>query len=281
MMVGTIEVTTLLDGFFPMKPLDFMKNANAKKVHELLAKSDQGDVILTSDNAFLINTGSKLVLVDAGCGSFFGPSFGHVVENLKAAGYTPDQVDEILITHMHTDHLGGIVADGKAVFPHAVLRMDQKEADFWLNPENAKKIIAKAKDMFPQAAAAVAPYKSADRLKPFQGETEITTGIKAIPAPGHTPGHTAYAIESAGKKLLLVGDLFHVEALEFPNPEFKFIAETNDQDSIASKKRIFKEASDQGYPIGAAHLPFPGIGHVVAAKPGYRYLPIPYAPVQQ
>lgn len=280
LMVGNIEVTALFDGLFQMKAKEFFKNAPAGKIDELLAKSKEGDVVPTSVNAFLINTGSRLVLIDSGCGGFFGSDFGHILGNLKAAGYSPDQVDEVCVTHMHADHLGGIVADGKAVFPHAIIRMDQKDADYWLNVDNGKMAIPQLQVHFTNAVAAIAPYRATGQFKPFQGETEITAGVRAIPAYGHTPGHTAYAIEAQGKKLLLVGDLFHIEALEFPNPNFFFIGDSDSKRAVTERKKIFKDASEQGYLIGAAHLPFPGIGHVVAANSGYRYLPIHYAPVQ-
>ena len=252
----------------------------AAKLQGLLTQSYLGETIPTSVNSFLINTGTHLILVDSGCGAFFGPALGQMVTNLKASGYTPDQVDEVVITHMHTDHLGGIVADGKAVFPHATIRVDQKDADFWLNQDNAKTADPHMKDMFSNAEKAVAPYKALGQFKPFQGKTEIEPGITAIPSYGHTAGHTAYSIESKGKKLLLVGDLFHIQAIQFPNPSVSLIYDADPKQAVAQRKQIFKDASEQGFLIGAAHLPFPGIGHVAKAKEGFQYLPIPYAPVQ-
>ena len=208
-MLGDFEITVLFDGFYPIKLKEVLEGAPNEKV---------GDLIPTSVNAFLINTGSKLILIDAGCGAFFGPSFGQIMGNLKASGYSADQVDEIEITHMHGDHLGGVVtADGKAAFPHAILRVNQKDSDYWLNQDNAKAANDQSKENFAHSAKAVAPYQSAGQFKSFQGETEITAGIRAIPAYGHTPGHTVYSIESKGQKLLLVGDLFHIETVVTEN----------------------------------------------------------------
>jgi len=280
LMVGDYEVTVLLDGFFPMKAKEVLTDMPAEKLQEVLSQSHQGETIPTSVNAFLINTGTRLILVDSGCGAFFGPSFGRILGNLKASGYTPEQVDEVEITHMHTDHLGGIVSDGKAVFPHATIRMDQQDSDYWLNVENAKTTKPQLKDNFTNAIAALAPYKALGQFKPFHGKTEIAPGVTAIPSYGHTPGHTAYAIESQGKKLLLVGDLFHIEAIQFPNPTVSDLYDSDTKEASVQRSKIFKEASEQGYLLGAGHLPFPGIGHVLKVKSGYRYLPIPYAPVQ-
>ena len=279
MMVGDYEVTALLDGFFPIKPSELLDPPLGDKLHPMLARSYQGDEVITSVNGFLVNTGSHLILIDAGCGQFFGPSVGHLVENLKAAGYSPEQVDEIEITHMHADHLGGIVKDGKAVFPHATVHVDQRDADYWLNPENAKNVKPLLNNMFPWAVTAVAPYKALGQFKPFNGKTELIPGITALPTYGHTPGHTVYAIESQGRKLLLVGDLFHVEAIQFPMPSESMAYDSDTKTSAAHRKRIFSEAAKEGYLIGAAHLPFPGIGHSVAERTGFRYLPIPYGPV--
>jgi glyoxylase-like metal-dependent hydrolase (beta-lactamase superfamily II) len=281
LMVGDYEITVLLDGFFPIKPRETLAPLPKGKLDDLLSQSHQGDLILTSVNGFLINTGTKLILVDSGCGAFFGPSFGHLVENLKASGYSPDQVDEVEITHTHGDHLGGIVKDGKAVFPHATVRVDQHDADFWLNLDNIKTAkIQMMKDMITWAVASVAPYKAINQFKPFNGKTEIAPGITAVPSYGHTPGHTAYLIESQGKKLFLVGDLFHVEAVQFPSPSTSMVFDADPKESAEQRKKIFKEVSKEGYLLGAAHLPFPGIGHVIAEKSGYRYLPIPYGPVE-
>jgi glyoxylase-like metal-dependent hydrolase (beta-lactamase superfamily II) len=279
-MVGDFEVTALVDGFFPMKPKELLSASDLKKATPLIAESFQGELIPTSVNAFLINTGTKLILVDSGCGAFFGPGLGHVVPNLKAAGYTPDQVDEVVFTHMHTDHLGGIVADGKAVFPHATIRMDQKESDYWLNLENAKAANDAVKGMFQNAVTAVAPYKALNQFKPFAGQTEITTGITAMPSYGHTPGHTAYFVESKGKKILLVGDLFHIEAIQFPDPSINLIFDKDQKTSAALRKKTFEDLAKNGSLIGAAHLPFPAMGHVVKSKNAYRYLPVPYAPLE-
>ncbi len=281
LMVGTVEITVLFDGFYMMKPKDVLKAPEGPKVQGLLAGAFRGDVIPTSVNAFLVNTGSRLILIDTGCGAFFGPSFGHIIENLKASGYTPEQVDEVEITHMHTDHLGGVVLNGKAVFPNATLRMDQRDSDFWLNPPSAEGQPDQLKGMVVNAIASVAPYKANGHFKPFQGKTELAPGVTAIPAYGHTPGHTAYQVESQGQKLLLVGDILHMGEVQFADPSAAVTFDSNSKEAVAKRKEIFKEAAKDGFLIGAAHLPFPGIGHVGVDKcgGGYRYLPIPYSPL--
>jgi glyoxylase-like metal-dependent hydrolase (beta-lactamase superfamily II) len=279
-MIGDIEVTSLLDGFFPMKPKETLLKP-AKNTNANLKKEFQSDAsIPTSVNAFLINTGSRLILVDSGMGVFV-PGFGHVISNLKAAGYQPEQVDEVVITHMHTDHLGGVVLDGKAAFPNADLRIDQNDIDFWANPNMDLNAPAQVQGMIKNSIAALAPYKAAGKLKPFHGKTVITTGVTALPYYGHTQGHTAYEISSKGKKLLLIGDTLHIASLQFADPNVSMQFDSDSKKALESRKAIFEQAATEGFLIGAAHLDFPGIGHVLkTGKGSYRYLPMPYAPLE-
>ncbi len=157
-------------------------------------------------NGYLVNAGSKLVLIDAGAAGLFGPTLGKLVGNLKAAGYQPEQVDEIYVTHMHPDHVGGLAADGKMVFANAIVRADQREGGFWLDQARLDAAKPDDKGFFQGAMASLKPYVAADRYKPFDGETELMPGIRAMPTRGHTPDHTIYAIESDGAKLVVWGD---------------------------------------------------------------------------
>ena len=161
MMLGDFEVTALSDGTIPLQPTQLLTNTSKPKVEAALKRSFLAEPVQTSVNAYLINTGSKLVLVDAGAGALFGPTVGKLAANLKAAGYQPEQVDEIYITHMHADHVGGLSADGKPVFPNAVVRADQHDADYWLSAQNLEAAPADAKDFFKAAMASINPYKDA------------------------------------------------------------------------------------------------------------------------
>lgn len=189
MMVGEIEVTALNDGNFMMPVAKVLTNIKPETLKSDLAKNYlPPEIVPTSVNGFLVNTGPKLVLVDSGAGKLFGPTLGGLLANLKASGYTPEQVDEIYITHSHSDHIGGLSADGKSVFPNAVVRMSKAEADFALKGDAGK--------------AMLEPYVAAGHFKPFEGDVELVPGVKAVNAHGHTPGHTIYVIESQGQKLV-------------------------------------------------------------------------------
>jgi len=186
MPLGAFEITALSDGTFEMKPEELLTHTSKSKVAAALAKEHLHSPIDASVNAFLVNTGSKLVLVDAGAAGLFGPSLGKLLANLKAAGYAPEQVDEIVITHMHVDHVGGLTAaDGKAVFANATVRAHAKEGAFWLDPATLEKAPAGMKDFVKGAMVSLKPYVDAGRYKPFDKDTELVPGVRAIATPGH------------------------------------------------------------------------------------------------
>jgi glyoxylase-like metal-dependent hydrolase (beta-lactamase superfamily II) len=170
MMVGDFEVTALSDGTVALPVDKLLTNTTPAKVQAALSRAYLKPPVETSVNGYLINTGAKLVLIDAGAAALFGPTLGNLVNNLKASGYQPEQVDEIYITHLHPDHVAGIAsADGKAVFPNAVVRTDKREGDFWLSKEGLDKAPDAMKDFFKGAQASMKPYVDAGKYKPFDG----------------------------------------------------------------------------------------------------------------
>jgi glyoxylase-like metal-dependent hydrolase (beta-lactamase superfamily II) len=276
MMLGDFEITALSDGFFAMDVGQIFTHVTPQQLASDLKRAFLASPVDTSVNGFLVNTGQKLVLIDTGSGVLFGPTVGKLRANLAAAGYQVEQVDEIYITHMHGDHIGGLVIDGKRAFPNAVVRAAKQDADTWLSKERMDAAPKEAKDSFRAAMNSLNPYVAAGKFKPFDGATELVPGVRAQPAPGHTPGHTVYVIESKGRKLLLWGDLMHVAAVQFPDPAAAIHFDTDSNEAAASRKQIFADAAAKGYLIGGAHLSFPGMGHLRAAGTGYTYVPINY-----
>ncbi len=278
LMVGDFEVTALSDGTVKL-PVKDLLNAAPAKIDAALKRSFLSYPVETSVNAYLINTGSKLVLVDTGAAGLFGPTLGNLLGNLKAAGYQPGQVDEIYITHMHPDHVGGLMAGTEMAFPNATLRIDKADTEFWLSEANMNAAPKDSKGFFQGAMASVKPYAAAGKLKPFEGNTELTQGIRAQATHGHTAGHSVYVIESKGEKLMLWGDLMHVAAVQFDDPgvTIKFDTETK----AAAKERIkaYADAAKNGYLVGAAHLAFPGLGHVrkAAGAKGFTWVGLNYS----
>jgi glyoxylase-like metal-dependent hydrolase (beta-lactamase superfamily II) len=277
MMLGDIEVTALSDGTFSMEADKMLTHIAPKELDAALARSFLKEPVETSVNGFLINTGSKLVLIDTGCGILFGPSVGKLLTNLKASGYRPEQVDEIYITHMHGDHAGGLVADGKPAFPNAIVRAAQQEADYWLSKAHMDAAPKDRQDSFQGAMTSMNPYVSAGKFKPFDGDTELVPGIRAVATPGHTPGHTVYMVASKGETMVLWGDLMHVAAAQFPDPAVTLAFDTDSAMAAAQRKKVFADAAAHGYWVAGAHLSFPGIGHLRAAGTGYSYVPVNYS----
>ena len=216
------------------------------------------------------------MLIDTGAAGLFGPTLGNLLANLKAAGYTPEQVDEIYITHMHPDHVGGLMAGDKLAFPNAIVRADQHDADFWLSKQKMEAAPKAVQDFFKGAQTSLNPYISAGKFKPFEGNTDLVPGVKAVATHGHTPGHTIYAVESKGQKLVLWGDLMHVAAVQFPEPATTIQFDNDNKAARAQREKAYADAAKGGYWVAAAHLAFPGIGHLRREGKGYVFVPANY-----
>ena len=278
-MIGDIEVTAISDGTVDL-PVDTLLQAKKETIDATLAKSFLKSPLETSDNAYLVNTGTKLILVDTGAGTLFGPTLGKTLANLKASGYTPDQVDEIYITHMHPDHVGGLMLGANRAFPNAVVRAAKIESDYWLSDSNMNKAPAASKGFFQGAMGSVNPYVQAGKYKAFEGDIELVPGITAHADKGHTPGHTTYFVESRGQKMQLAGDLIHVAAVQMDTPTITISFDSDTRAAYASRKKEFDAAAAGGYLIAGAHLPFPGIGHLQVQGKGYRWIPVNYTRAQ-
>jgi glyoxylase-like metal-dependent hydrolase (beta-lactamase superfamily II) len=291
MMLGTFEITVLSDGTHPFPDAAVLTKPDARDsaVRPRLFASDAPEAAtllkaanLTaptegSINAFLINTGNKLILIDSGAGSLYGPCCGHLLNNLKAAGYRPDQIDEIFLTHLHEDHVGGIAPNGKMAFPNAIIRANAVDAEYWLNASHENAAPAFLHGQFEGARISLQPYIKAGRFKTFLGAAELYPGIRALPAPGHTPGHTFYEVTSAGKKLLIWGDVVHVAALQFPDPSITTEYDTNPAQAEQTRRHVFEEAAKTGVLVGAMHVSYPGLGHVGMRGRTYFWIPIEYS----
>jgi len=276
-ILGDFEVTALNDGTLGLDVAKLLKEPEAK-TNAALMKSFVAAPLDTSVNAFLINTGTRLVLIDTGGGTLFGPTLGKLIKNLQAAGYQPDQVDDILVTHLHPDHVGGLMLNGTMMFPNATVHADQHDIDYWLSQANLDKAPTDAKGFFQGAMASMTPYISAGKFKPLDasGDAEVVPGIHAIASPGHTAGHTSYVVESKGQKLIVIGDLIHVASVQLADPEVTVAFDSDAKSAAASRKRVFSLAASEGDLIGCAHLQFPGLGHLRATGKSWQWVPVNY-----
>lgn len=279
-MVGDFEVTVLSDGTLQL-PATKLLQGDPTRIGDALRRNFLGEEVETSVNGFLVNTGSKLVLIDTGAGTTSGPGAGALAGNLRAAGYRPEQVDEIYVTHMHGDHVGGLVNAGRRTFPNAILRIDKRDTDFWLSEDVMNRAPADVRDFFKAAMASVNPYRQAGKLKTFDGPTALVPGVRAVSAYGHTPGHTAYVVESKGEQLVLWGDLMHVAAVQFEDPTVTIAFDIDNAAAEKAREAAFADAAKGGYWVGAAHLPFPGIGHLRAGGKGYVFVPANYSALHE
>jgi glyoxylase-like metal-dependent hydrolase (beta-lactamase superfamily II) len=212
----------------------------------------------TAVNAFLVRGMGQTVVVDTAFG-------GRLFDQLKALGITEDQVETVLITHMHGDHIGGLLEDGKPTFSKATVYLAQKEADFWRSGANAL------------ARQVLSIYK--DRLTLFDpeeigGEKELIPGIRAWAAYGHTPGHTLYQVDSAGKQLLIWGDLTHAMAVQMPRPDVAVTYDTDPVQAVAARKKVLDYVAVHKIPVAGMHVPLPGMGNVEpSTEGGFSFTP--------
>lgn len=225
-------------------------------------------------NAFLIQTPDKNILVDAGYGR-------KLFDHIQSLGLSVDDVRIILLTHMHGDHIGGLLRDEKPAFPQAELYLPQPEYDYWTS-DRAMQEAPDRRNGFLQAQRVVDAYSG--KLHLFMPDDDVAAaaaapstllpGVRAIAAYGHTPGHTAYLFESEGAHLLVWGDLTHAMRIQMPCPDVTYARDTNPAQSIETRKRILSYVAQKNIPIAGMHIAFPGIGHVVSTGNGaYAFEP--------
>jgi glyoxylase-like metal-dependent hydrolase (beta-lactamase superfamily II) len=232
------------------------------------------DNVVLEQNSPVVNINGRLVLFDTGMGKvqMFGNKTGRLLKSLSEAGIQPGDIDAVVMTHAHVDHLGGNVEGGKPVFPNAQYYLAQSDFDFWTDEG---KLGGAMKPFVEIARANLLPIR--DRLVFIRDGQEFLSGITAIAAPGHTVGHTIYMISSAGKQLCFIGDLTHHQVLLTERPRVEFAYDTDPKQSAATRVRLLDMLASNRIPLIAYHFPWPGIGHVTKMGDGFRYIPSPMA----
>ncbi|MCA3646060.1 MAG: MBL fold metallo-hydrolase [Methylobacterium sp.] len=278
--VGAIEVTALHDGI-ATRPLDasFVRNAELKDVQAVLAENFlPTDTLNISFTTLLVNNGSKLVLIDTGFADNGGPTNGRTVAQLKSLAIEPSQIDVVLLSHFHGDHLQGARAkDGKLVYPNAEIMAPESEWAFWMDDAR----MAAAPDAMKGAFAGVHRVlkPNAKDVKRFAWGQEVVTGITAVEASGHTPGHTAFAISSGGKTLIYVADITNTPLLFARNPEWRVMFDMDAEKAVATRKRILDMAATDRIQVSFYHGNFPSTGFIAREGAGYRLVPAPWSSV--
>lgn len=280
LMLGQFEVTALYDGAIDLDE-KLLKNIDKRDIQRLLAREFlKGPKVQTAVNAYLVNTGKQLILVDAGAAKLFGPGLGNIVDNLKAAGYTPEQVDTVLVTHLHGDHINGLVTpEGLRVFVNAEVWSAKADNDFWLSEAIAAQAPKDFQPFFKMSRDAAAPYLAAGKWKTFDSDRELLAGVSSVDTHGHTPGHASYLFQSGDQRLMILGDLVHNHAVQFARPEVAFEFDNDPKQAVIARKRIWALAAKEKLMIAGMHLPFPGVGHVRKEAKGYAWVPAEFAPL--
>lgn len=278
-----ITVTAYYDGQSHM-PNAVMQNTDGLDLDGLLQAmyvpvSKEGTQ--TSVNAYLIQQGERHTLIDAGAAKCFGDSLGNLVDNIKVSGVSPEEIDEVIVTHMHPDHACGATnPDGTAAFANAEFVAPKEDADYWLSESIANSVPEAERAFFADARRTVAPYKAAGKFRTFKKGEAPVPGVESVDEAGHSPGMSGYLVGSGDKQLLVWGDVMHSHAVQFKHPEVTVVFDHDPKAAIATRMRILKYAMQDKLWVAAAHLPFPGIGHVVADDEAYRWIPVEYNPVR-
>lgn len=263
--IGKIEVIAIKDADSQMKA-ELVKNGDPAVVKKIMPYGK----LSASVNVYVIKTGSKNILIDTGIGER-GSGRGMMPESMKKARIDPGDVDVILITHAHSDHVGGLVKEGKAVFPKAVLLFSEKEAGTF-SDDAIKSLSADSKIFYEPANRAFKIYGK--RAATFKDGEIITEGVKAVDLSGHTPGHTGFLIESDGKKLLMFGDLLHITDVQFPYPGYSLVYDTDTTKAAEIRKAALGMAASEKMLVAGVHIMFPGIGYVTKKGTGYSFSPV-------
>lgn len=278
MMVGDFEVTALSDGTARIALTKQLPSLSAEEVAPELNRWHRTDPYEMSINAFLVNTGSQLILIDTGLGSFLaGKAGGRMTQNMIASGYRPDEIDAVLITHFHVDHVSGLSQDGKATFPNATIYMSERERAYWLGPEAEKSSRPEVRDFIPPSRAAIKPYVDAGRVKTFDSSAMLWDGVKAELTPGHSPGHAVYSISSRDQVMSFIGDLVHAREIQFSKPDATFIYDSDRDGAVQQRKQVFARLAKSRSWVATAHLSFPGIGHIRADGAAFDWVPASYS----
>ncbi len=273
--LGNAEVTVVSDGPLPLgPPKGTFVGAPDEEIKKMLTDNFLSpDNIVLEQNSPIVNTGDKLVLFDTGMGTSkaFGPTTGRQQKSMAEAGIAPGDIDAVVFSHGHIDHIGGVVDDsGKVLFPNAQFYIAQSDFDYWTDEG---KMGGQWKDFVVHARKNLMPVR--DRLIFYKDGQEFLPGVQAMAAPGHTVGHHIFMISSEGKSFAFLADLTHHQILLMEKPRMQFSFDTDPKQAAESRVKMLDMLAANKIAVMSYHYPWPGYGHVVKTGEGFHYVPEP------
>ena len=279
--VGSYECTSINDGArsFPM-PDTFVKNVPKEQA---LAAAEAAympkGMVTVPFNPQIINTGSKLVLIDTGYGPGIAPSVGLLPAGMAAAGIDPKAIDVVVLSHLHPDHINGLkTADGKVAFPNAEIMAPALDWAFWMSDENAAKAESNPmmKGYFANTRKILGDI--AGKVTKYDWGKEVAPGITALATPGHTPGHTSFAVASGSSKILIQSDVTNIPEFFLRNPDWHVAYDVDPVKAAETRHKFYDMAAAEKATVVGFHFQFPSIGYVEKAGTGYRLIPVAWNP---
>jgi glyoxylase-like metal-dependent hydrolase (beta-lactamase superfamily II) len=278
--VGDFEITAINDGvWLPDVAQNLVRNATVEDMKKALAEQFQStEKLHVPFTPLMVNTGSKLVLIDTGSAGMFVPTAVNFLANLTAAGFDPKQVDTVVISHFHPDHINGIrTKDGQLVFPNAEVMVPAPEWAHWMDDAKMNAAPEAGRGNFNNSRRVFGSI--ANNVTRFEWGKEVAPGITAIAAPGHTPGHTAFAIASGSQSMITIVDTTNNPYLFVRYPEWQFGFDADGPLAVETRKKLLDRVAADKMLVAGYHWPFPATGYITKEGGGYRLNPIPWNPL--
>ncbi len=272
--IGDMVVTALSDGYIELGRNVLFGISDEDYAALLDDAFVEGEAVRGAVNAYLVESNGERWLIDTGTGNGLGPTLGELPANLAAIGVMPADIDRIIITHMHPDHIGGALVDGQAVYPNAEMMIGSTELNFWNSESNKAAAPEATHGLFDAAAALVAAY--GERITPVGDETDLLPGVDSIKMHGHTPGHTGVMLSSGKDSLLVFGDAIHVPQIQLQRPDVTIAYDFDQSAAATTRAQVLDRAAADRQMIAGIHMGFPGIGHIERRGNAYGFVPAPW-----